>query len=164
MHSRFLALLLLLPLVSLPAKAEPLPSGATPLQGTELRKMYAGNSVIWKNRDAAYFASNGKVKVVFTNDKDKSKPYYWSGYANGSWYVKGNRICWNVSGVGMNTSTKALEPIKGHVDCWQWYKVGSTYYTRFSEAPTFNTKAISRFHSGDKVSVWYEEYRAKFKR
>lgn len=147
----------------LAAGAEPVPSGARPVEGAELRKIYAGRSMVWSHKDAAYFAPSGKVKTVFTNDTDSSTPDRWTGYASGSWSVKGNRVCWNVSGMGMNMRTKAVEPIRANTACWEWYKAGKTYYTRWSHGPKFNTTAISRFRSGDRVSGWYEEYRAKFK-
>ena len=154
-------------LLSKPALAEPLPSAAVPLRAAELRKIYSGKTIIWSNRDAAYFAPNGKVKVVFTNDNGGDGRTRYTGYSSGSWSVTDNHICWNVSGTAFDTSTKVIDAFSNNVWCWDWYKSGSKYYTRHrnnGRVSTFNTQAIGRLHDGDRVSVWFDEYKVKFKR
>lgn len=153
-----------------PACAGNLPKGAVPVPGPELRKVYAGKSAIWANKDGAYFASNGKVKMVFTNYNDGKDR--WTGYGSGTWSVKGNQVCWNVSGAGMAASSGAVEPFANHVACWEWFKAGSKYYTRWSQkwragansSSGYKTSAMSDFRNGDAVSGWYAAYRSKLKR
>ncbi len=157
-----LASSLLFLLLSTPVIADELPKGAMPLESAELRNIYSGKSVVWANRDGAYFASNGKVKMVFTNFNDGKDR--WSGYGSGNWSVKGNRVCWNVSGAGMSLSTHAVEPFSGHAACWEWYKSGSTYYTKWSRRGGYKTTVKSKFRSGDRISRWHEDYKAKLKR
>lgn len=165
-----LAGLLTLQIVIGTAVAGQLPKGAVPVESAELRKIYSGKSAVWGNRDGAYFASNGKVKMVFTNYNDGKDR--WTGYGSGSWSVRGNSVCWNVSGAGMGASTKSVEPYSNHVACWEWYKVGSKYFSRWSQkwrsgknsSSGYSASELSKFRGGDEVSGWYAEYRAKLKR
>lgn len=171
MNQLVLASLLALQSFLTPAVAGQLPNGAVPLQSAELRKIYSGKSIIWGNRDGAYFAAIGQVEMVFSNYNDGKDR--WTGYGVGSWSVKGNRLCWNVSGAGKSVTTGTVEPFKNHVACWDWYKVGPQYYTRWSQLwrpssanrnSEYYTQEVSRLRTGNTISGWYAEYRAKVKR
>lgn len=149
--------------------ADPLPPNAKPLSGVEVRKMYAGKSVIWGYKHGAYFASNGKATSVYTNwHNDVNPRQKWTGYTTGTWSTNGNEMCWRYSGYDL-VDKKAWS---GGINCWKWYRAGSRYYVFPSKEPKgmrprgandYHTNELSKIRNGDRISVWFNEYKSKAK-
>lgn len=145
--------------------ADPLPTDAKPLPSAEVRKIYAGKSIIWGYRHGAYFASNGTAISVYTNWHSDTKPREkWTGYTTGTWSVKGNQMCWYYGGVSLQ-DRKAWG---GKSECWKWYRSDSRYFSfharkpegkRPATADEYDPNELRRFRSGDRIRVWFNAYK-----
>ena len=62
------------------------------------------------------------------------------------------------------------KPFPADMMCWKWYRSGSTYYTIQSKMERgkrpygpndYYTKEVTKLRSGDRISVWFNEYKNK---
>lgn len=130
------------------ASAGELPATAVKMSSAEVKALYSGKTADW-SRSQAYFAPNGTTKNV-------SKQGKWVG--NGTWTVRGNRICMKTKGTSFS-SGKAWSVR----DCWSWFRDGKKTWTLWSvrfngEKPSkkdyYNGEA-RKLKSGDRTKRRY---------
>jgi len=71
--------------LGVPAHADSLPKTAIPMERELVKKLYSGNTAIWKDSNV-YFAPDGSIKGLFGKPKINA-------LMEGSWSVTGNEIC-----------------------------------------------------------------------
>ncbi len=128
------------------AFADPLPKDAKPIAAKSLSALYGGSTAKWGN-STAYFAPDGTVRGIFTEDNGTRRAY------QGGWQAKGNEVCMTVKVLKTDWDAST--------DCWKWYLGGDgTLWTLWSvhydkTKPTKNdyyTDEKSKLSRGDKVS------------
>ena len=130
------------------ASAGELPASAVKLSSAEIKALYSGKTADW-SRSQAYFAPNGTTKNV-------SKQGKWVG--NGTWTVRGNRICMKTKGTSFS-SGKAWSVR----DCWSWFRDGKKTWTLWSvrfngEKPSkkdYYTGEAKKLKTGDRTKRRY---------
>jgi hypothetical protein len=115
------------------AFADSLPKTAIPMNAESVKKMYSGNSAIWKDSDV-YFLPDGSVQGVF------GKPTV-TDLIVGSWSVSGNEIC------VYTFQTKQPTPFR---DCYQYWRDGKRIIALWSiHADGSAVDSNNGYHSGE---------------
>ena len=109
---------------SLLVQAEPLPKGAIPLNPSEVRAIYQGTTARYGpdctggDYGRASFLSNGVFRgLVDSNDPNERAIF------SGKWSIKGNRLCFPVTGTFLKSRKRYKE-----TRCFDHFRVGSVVY------------------------------------
>jgi hypothetical protein len=119
------------------AVADKLPKGAVPLTPKEIKAVYSDHSADWSAKNKALFAADGSVKGI------SGDSFFFGKYT-----IKGNQICMQVQAT--NSKTKVSDG-KIYSDCWEWNKVGKTYWTLYSKS--YDNKPVDRVKGWSKSEI-----------
>ena len=94
-----------------------LPKGAVPLSSDEIKTLFAGNTIDFK--DTLYFFLTDGSLVGFHTDKSGNS------FADGKWSVNDNEFCLDTSWYGKDKSAKPFL----FALCYKFYKVNKVIWT-----------------------------------
>ena len=97
-----------------------LPADAVAMTPDQITQKVTGRTITWKI-SSYHFGKGGKV-VGYYNGDNKSKP----GFADGTWKVDGNEMCFDVNFRGEDKS----QPPYNFVQCNQFYVSKNVIFTR----------------------------------
>jgi hypothetical protein len=118
-------------------RADSLPKTATPMNSESVKKLYSGNTAIWKDSDV-YFAPDGSIKGLFGKPQIKA-------LMEGSWSVSGNEIC--------VYAYKGKEP-SFYRDCYQYWLDGKRIVALWSgHSDNSAVDQIDGYHFGEEKKL-----------